>query len=344
MSSGTVELSGPRGRLTLRAAGGNLGPFRVRTADGGAADILTSPGWDRHPDADDLIPVLRNLAGDFLCLPYGPPQPMDGLPADWTLGLGPGCPGDEVFHGAPVAARWHIAQTADDAATMRCDLPPPHPVAQIERQVWLTDGGRGYACRLTVEARAAAALPLSLHPCFPLPDAPGALTVEPGQSGQGWTYPVPILPRNAPVAPDRRIDDLAAVPAVAGGPLDFTRLPLDAPAEALVMVPADRGEVRLGYADRGLSVTFRYDAVQLPLLVLWLSDRSRDGAPFDGSFRTVGVEAIAGAFDLGPAVSQGADNPVAREGCRTAIPFVPGTPFVTEYAVSVTEDDPTARF
>jgi len=81
-------------------------------------------------------------------------------------------------------------------------------------------------------------------------------------------------------------------------------------------------------------VVLDWDRDQLPNCNLWVHDRAHDAAPWRRSFRGVAIEPSATAFDLAHAVS-GGDNPLRRQGVRTAIPLEPGVPFVCKIDIRV---------
>lgn len=330
-------LRGDHGRLRLRANGGMLGPAEFNLPGIGQISPLTCPEWHRRPDTDDLVPMIRHLCGDFMCAPFGAPKLFETLPERWRKGAGPGMPEDPWFHGYCANSPWDVSIDADDPtrATMT-NLPrEPHPLSRLIRRVALLPDAPGYQVELSIAARSDVRFPLSQHPCFHMPAEPGALRVEIANSGPGWTYPIPVVPVHAPVALDARFDDLSAVPGVDGGLIDLSRLPLPERCEALLQMPVPDGEMRLVYEQAGYAVRFSYDADLLPSLVIWISDRGRDEAPFDGNFRTIGIEAVAGAFDLGPTVSNWSENPIVTEGISTSVSLKAGQELTTTSTVTI---------
>ncbi len=319
--SGNFTLKGDHGRLRLQSNGGMLGPAEFNLPGLDQISPLTCPDWADHPEAENLVPMIRDLCGDFMCAPFGAPEMFEALPEHWRRGAGPGMPEDPWFHGYSANTPWEITPDADDPgrATMTSLPSEPHPLSRLVRRVSLLPDAPGYQVELSIKARRDVRFPLSQHPCFHLPKQAGALRLEVTHSGQGWTYPMPFVPENAPVAIDARFDSLSAVPRVDGGLIDLSNLPPPERCEALLQLTVPNGEIRLVYEQDGYAIRFNYDADLLPSLVIWISNHGRLAAPFDGNFRTLGIEAVAGAFDLGPTVSNSADNPIAREGIATTI-------------------------
>ncbi len=330
-------LRGNHGSLHLQAAGGMLGPAQFNLPNLGQISPLTCPEWNKRDDTKDMLPLIRNLCGDFVCAPYGAPEASESLPEHWRKGADQGLPDDTWFHGYSVNSPWEIAVDPKDAsrATLTNLPPDQHPLSRLERHVSLLPDVAGYKVELRITARRDVRFPLSLHPCFYLPEEPGAVRLEIPSAKRGWTYPVALIPENAPIAVDARFDNLNAVPRANGGMIDLSQLPPSERCEALVQIPSSAGEIRLVYEQAGYAVKFSYDADLLPSLVIWISNQGRDEAPFDGSFRTLGIEAVAGAFDLGPAVSNSPKNPIARDGVATTVSLSAGQELITTSTITL---------
>ncbi len=333
--SSTSRLHGEHGNLDLQARGGMIGPADFALPGLSSINPLTCPQWRDDPGSKDWLPLIRNLCGDFVCAPYGAPRFSENLPDDWKRDPALPIAGDSWFHGHGPNNLWEVWVDQDNPASggMRCRLPRSHPFSEISRRVRLLADGPGYEVDLSIIARSDVVFPLSLHPCFVLPDQPGSLELHVMTDGPGWTYPVSLIQSNAPVALNSRFASLEQVPLVEGSMLDMTSLPPEYPCESLVQIAAPAGEVKLHYVSEGYELLYGYDAGILPSLVIWLSNCGRQEAPFSGNFRTLGLEAVAGAFDLGPQISCSDQNPMAREGLKTCLRLAAGEEFVTTSTV-----------
>lgn len=331
------HLDDGRTRLSLQMAGGMIGPVTVKLPGRESIDVLTCPDWAKRDTGKQWLPLIRNLCGDFVCVPYGAPTPNDGLPAEWLAGVKPSEPDDPWFHGEAANADWQLIDQseADNSLTMGIALAEPHLLARVERTVRLLPDVAGYEVDLCLTARRDTELPVALHPCFRLPEKPGDLHLSIEAAGKGWTYPVSPVEETAMAEPNARFETLAGVPAIVGNAIDFSSLPTEGRTEALLQIPLAKGQVNLGYINDGYRVVFAWDEKLLPSVVLWVSQQGRDEAPFSRTFRTLGVEAVAGAFDLGPHVSRSADNPMAREGVATTVKLTARQTFKTTYRVLV---------
>ncbi|QRI66413.1 hypothetical protein JQ506_23945 (plasmid) [Shinella sp. PSBB067] len=109
-------------------------------------------------------------------------------------------------------------------------------------------------------------------------------------------------------------------------------MPFAEDIEDLLQLTGIDGGVALHYRDAGfrarLSVSSSGTAIAAARPI-----------PGGGRHVALGVEPVASAFDLGPAVSTAA-NPLARAGTPTALAFAPDRPFLTRYRLSA-EPAPT---
>ena len=88
---------------------------------------------------------------------------------------------------------------------------------------------------------------------------------------------------------------------------------------------------------QGCRITLSWDARLLPNCLLWLSNRGRTFAPWNGQNLCLGIEPIAAAFDLGEDVSSH-DNPLRRKDVCTSLPFKKGVPFVLTHSLQVSAE------
>jgi hypothetical protein len=99
----------------------------------------------------------------------------------------------------------------------------------------------------------------------------------------------------------------------------------------VLLLTVVRGPVEARFAD-GCGVVLDWDRTVLPSVLLWISDRALGGDPWEHRYRGLGVEPVAAAFDLPPAVSTG-PNPLAAAGVRTAVPVDPEHPLMVRSSI-----------
>ena len=179
-------------------------------------------------------------------------------------------------------------------------------------------------------------MPLGLHPIFTLPEAAGQAELLLPEYAFAATFPAAvdassIFVQNAQTG-------ARAVACLDGSTCDVTCLPLARSTEELLMLcnVAD-GSVTLRNRPQGCRITLSWDARLLPNCLLWLSNRGRTFAPWNGQNLCLGIEPIAAAFDLGEDVSSH-DNPLRRKDVCTSLPFKKGVPFVLTHSLQVSAE------
>jgi hypothetical protein len=119
-----------------------------------------------------------------------------------------------------------------------------------------------------------------------------------------------------------------------GGHGRFDLLPFADDREEILQLCGIDGGVALIDESAGVTWHLSWETSELPSCLLWMSNRGRKHAPWNGENLCLGVEPVASAFDLGPSVAA-ARNPIAAGGVRTAIHLEPGIPRTFSYRISV---------
>ena len=177
-------------------------------------------------------------------------------------------------------------------------------------------------------------LPPSARPAsdLPPPGEAGAARIEPAAFAEGRTYPGTVEPSAPLFAIDRAFSSLNAVPGRDGGSIDASRLPFADDTEELLQLNGIDGSVALANEAEGYRVRLTWQKEHFPSLLLWISNRGRKMAPWNGRHLALGMEPICSPFGLGPAVAR-ADNPMAKAGTPTARDFAAGEVFTTRYRI-----------
>ncbi len=308
-------------RVALRLPGGTTRPFaRAPWLDGPGVAVAGT----------DLPGHLRVLAAEFAAVPFGSAgRPAEVAPA-WRDLIPDRSP--ELPHGPSADADWSLLQPAPDRVDGRLDYPVDHDIARLRRTFAGDPDRPGLRLGLTITARRATRVPIGLHPNFRLPSDPGALRLKIDFTA-GFTYPGRVWPGIGPTTVWSPFDRLDRVPARDGGTIDLSRLPLGPPIEDVVQLCGVQGPVRLINDDERYELELDWDRSILPHLLVWLSDRGLPDAPWHGAYRGLGVEPIAAAFDLPPAVSVAA-NPLSEAGFPTSVALTPGRDTVINYGLS----------
>lgn len=323
------SLSWAHGTFDVQSLGGMVGPITFRLPDGRAVQPMQVAPWADEPDSADLPGILRRLRGEWPCVPFGADAPRD-MPPGWAAD-GSSFEGATVPHGHSANVDWQILPPSPDAVALTCAYPDHHPIRALHRSLRPDPGAAALDITLTVEARRPCRLPFGLHPTFRLP-ADGTVELQPPAFRQGRVFPLAADPSSR-LLPDATFASLDAVPTREGNTLSLSRLPLDSRNEDLVQLCGVSGGFVLRYPDEGFQIRLTWNADHLPSVLLWLSNRGRTAAPWNGRHLALGVEPVCSAFDLGPAVSTGT-NPIAASGVATAMAFAPDRPFTTSCRIA----------
>ncbi len=325
-------LAWAHGCLSVQSLGGMLGPVLFLLPDGRQVSPLQVAPWGNDPERETLPEILRELRGEWPCVPFGSDADRS-LPDGWSA-TGESFEGAGVPHGHSSNVHWAWGACDDRQITMECRYPENHPIRLLRRRIVPDPHAAAIDLTLEIEARRSCRLPIGLHPTFRLSARPGSVAIEPGAYDRVWSFPGDVEPGAALFAPDRQWPSLGKVETREGAMLGASQLPLVEETEDLLQLSGIDGTLVLHYRDEGFRARLSWQKEHFPSLLLWYSNRGRKAYPWNGRHVALGVEPIASAFDLGSAVSTG-DNPIAASGVVTAIAFEPGQTFTTRYRLSV---------
>jgi hypothetical protein len=318
-SHGAAEVVETAGMLRWAA-------FDLPAADGGSPRRVLpfAPPLTRDPHETGHLAVL---GGEFLALPFGSAPGPDGATGGWERFAD--VPTPSPAHGVAGEDDWVIER--DEAGglvlALDVDVDDDAVVARIERTVRGVDGEPAIEFTTTIHARAAGRVPIGIHPVLRLPERPGALRLV-VDAQRGFTAPGRIDPGATVTRPDSPFRDLATVPARGDRPgetVDLTALPLGGRVDDIVLLTGVRSPIVAEYVDDEYAVELSWDDGVLPSVLLWISDGGLADVPWNGVYRGLGVEPVAAAFDLPPAVSISA-NPLNAIGVPTSVAIDPGVP------------------
>jgi hypothetical protein len=116
--------------------------------------------------------------------------------------------------------------------------------------------------------------------------------------------------------------------------LDLSRLPLEGDSESLVQLLGVDGKFDLVDQRQGFRIRLQWDPNHFPSCAIWISNRGRKYAPWNGRNLALGIEPVCSAFEMGTLVSR-RSNPISEFGVPTVIPFKAGEVWTTEYHIGL---------
>lgn len=319
------------GSAEVQALGAMLGPVNFRLDAGLEMQVMHVAPWAGKARTQALPGVLRRLRGEWPCVPFGLTDAPADLPADWQVLA----PDDDWPHGYAANHAWTCEHADAQQVLLAITYPETAPIERMERRVQAVAGEAALDISLVIHPRRSLRLPAGLHPTFQLPTASGRVRIELGRHEGIFTYPSRSAGEITRLQPDQHGASLDAMPGLLG-PIDLSRLPLRVDSEELLQVrglrqDASEAPLRLHYLDQGASLGLWWDTVELPDLLLWMSNRGRLDFPWQGRHVALGAEPVNSVFDLSRVARPPAGHPLAQ---RLGIRLQAGQPWTTRYRIA----------
>lgn len=292
----------------ITRAGGQLSGVRFRLGRQIVEPFSTAP-WCDQPEAKKLIPLLRELRGDFFCAPFG---------------SGPSWRGEaHPPHGESANSTWKVKSSAAGrlVATLQTRIRPGKITKIIEAregetnlyQTHVLEGFRGGMC-------------LGHHAMLDFTrNGPGVISTSKLRLAQVLPAPFEDSAKGgySSLKTGAWFRELGRVPMADGRKTDLTRFPAREGFEDLVMLhhkdEDDFAWAAVVFPEKKFVWFSLKNPAHLASTVLWHSNGGRHYAPWNGRHRGVlGIEDVTAYFHLGLAASLSA-NPWKKKGVATSI-------------------------
>jgi hypothetical protein len=322
-------------RLAVTVKGGQMAPVSFLRGSGKAVEPYYLNPW-RAEGLRTGLPLLDVLRGDFFCLPFGAENKYRGE--------------DHPPHGESANASWRLQgrERGPERTTLKLGLSVRSRPGTLTKKVTLARGQNAVYLRHEL-AGFRGRMCFSHHAILAVPDEPGGLRLSSSPFRLGMTCPRVELANIGreyySLEPGSRFRSLSRVPTIwKDAPYDdcstfprsygfmdlaavFARLERF-PAWVAAVVPSG------GY----LWYALKDPAVQ-PQLVLWMDNGGRQGAPWGGRNRCLGVEDGCAFFGEGLAASARA-NALNRQGIPTFVNLQADKLFAVNYIQGVVRIPP----
>lgn len=310
---GEYHLQWSHGEATVLTTAAMLAECRFVLPSGDFSPFARAP-WMGSIHDREISGHLRELGGDFVCLPFGIGREIGNPPQDWKPLLTGATFGP--VHGPAADAEWEVLSASASAITLGLHYAQTSPVLRVERTIAARAGEPTLDCTFRIFARRKAAISVGLHPILRLPDKPGRLQIS-AEFAFGLTHPA------------YGGEEFSRLDSVRGpnGLIDLSHVPLQPRTDINAQLCGMRGPLRAIYLDEGAGLEIDWDHAFLPSLQIWHTDCGISGSPWHNSYRGIGLEPVASAFDLDTTVSC-APNPINSRGVATAIQIDPSTPVI----------------
>ena len=318
--------------LAVTQLGGHMAPVTFyRKSDAPVRPYYISPWQNEKQAIDD--PVIVPLRGDFFCLPFGA-----NLQAYRGEKYG--------THGEPAGQTWTFGamDKCGGATSLTLNMKTRIRRGNITKQLTLVDGHTAVYCRHVLEGFTGR-MPLGHHATLAMPEREASVQVATSPIKFGVTNPfdtgVPAEGSYFSAATCKKFQSLSRVPLNFASPKfgDFSAFPTRTGYTDLVGVFSKQGAktpawTTAVYQDEGFLWFSLKDPSVLPTTLLWISNRGRHGAPWNGRNCCLGLEEVCGFMAEGLVPSM-KPNALTKAGVPTAMQLSRRRPTAVNYIQGV---------
>jgi len=318
--------------LAVTQLGGHMAPVTFyRRSPRPARPYYVSPWQGEGLKIDH--PVLVPLRGDFFCAPFGANEQA-------YRGEQHRC------HGEVAGRKWRLvsAERNKPATTLTLSIKTTVRPGKVTKRLTLIDAQNVVYSTHTLEGYDGA-MPMGHHATLAMPDEPESVLVATGAIRFGMTNPAPAPPGEPleteynSLASNRRFSRLDRVPLIWKAPAwgDCSRFPTREGYTDVLAVyskPAKVAWTAATFTTEGFVWFSLKDPAVLPATTFWMSNRGRQGPPWNGRNRCLGLEDVCGYFAQGLAASA-RRNSLNAAGIPTVIKLSPKRPTVINYIQGV---------
>ncbi|MFP4106388.1 MAG: hypothetical protein ACLFVU_09895 [Phycisphaerae bacterium] len=323
--------------LAITELGGHMAPVNFYADTARPIQPYYISPWQDETREDVAPDVLKPLRGNFFCMPFGGNNAWNGE--------------NHVPHGEPATGKWNLESLTKDAAVtcLTLSMKTLQRPADVTKRVSLVDGQNVVYTQHVIQG-GAGKMSLGHHATLGVPLQTGALKLATSPFQLGMTNPAlfsdPADGEYQSFAIGETFDSLDRVPLIWKDPAvgDASTFPQREGFTDLLAVyrePQSAPAWTTACDDHGEMLWFSLkDARKLPATAMWISNRGRHGAPWDGRNRCLGLEDVCAYFAEGLADSA-AENCINRQGFPTTLTLTDEEPTTINYiegAVRVPQD------
>lgn len=305
--SESYYVSTPEVDFAITAQGGHLAPVDFYFGEYAVSPYALAPWQSDEIDAS-LPPLLKQLRGDFFCLPFG--------------GQAGGPP-----HGDPANAKWSLVEQGE--RFLMLEMPQTDSGGAVKKKISVREGQQALYVEHWVSGLEGN-WNYGNHPVLDFSDlavGQGRLAVSSFRwaSVYDGLFANPEAGETGRLQPAARFSELSAVPCVDGSAMDLTRYPTSAGHEDLVMMVNQPATTKqpFGWSAATFNnyVWFSLKRVSdFPATLFWVSNGGRSAHPWESRHvGRVGIEEICGHFCNGLEASR--EDRLAAEGIPTTRAF-----------------------
>jgi len=301
---------------------------------------LHSANWigDESKELTALPGVLKNLRGEFPCIPFGINSPVDDLTNEWkeTYSEKPYIVNDP--HGFCSNNIWELVNISENKATFKIIYPKEDLVDYLIRTIEVNDKDLNTInCSLSVKVKEDCSLPVGLHPMIKIPSDKNKIKIIPGNFKFGLTYPGVVLAGKTLGAVGKEFSSIEKIPGFDREHVDISKPPLDGNYEDLFQLCGIDGVMKIENYEHNYSLTINWNPEHFSSVLMWISNKGREEYPWSKNHVTVGLEPISSTFGLSTYLSNNPKNPIHSRGVKTFLEFKQNQEWISYYSFSLNE-------
>lgn len=299
---------------------------------------MHSANWIGEKNSEDLPGILKNLSGEFPCVPFGINTPIEQLSDEWkeTYSEKPYVINEP--HGFSANNTWEVIEHTENKASFKIKYPEEDLIEYLIRTIEVNNSEPSIVkCKLIVKVKTDCSLPIGLHPMIKVPSEKNKLKILPGKFDFGLTYPGILLKGKTLGAINKKFTSIENVPSITGEEIDISTPPFDGNYEDLFQLCGIDGSMQiLNYLDN-YSFKMIWNPQHFTSVLMWLSNKGREEYPWNSNHVTFGLEPITSTFGLSTDLSLNSKNPINSKGVKTSLDFKKNIEWETNYSFTLEE-------
>jgi len=328
-----IELKWKKGKVKIYLLGCMMVP-EFYHKDKIISPLHTCQWPDKDPKKFSQLPgILRNLRGDFPCVPFGINTPIENISEDWKKSYS-----EEPYivndpHGYSANNIWNLEKLSSSSASFKIIYPENDYVEYLERTISIENDERSQInCSLNIVVKKDCQLPIGFHPMINIPEEKNKIKIFPGNFKFGLTYPGLFLPGRSLGAIGKEFQSIKEVEGFDGKIFDLSQPPFSGNFEDLFQLCGIDGNISIeNYLDN-YKFSYKWNPNHFSSLLMWVSNKGRTEYPWNEKNLTVGLEPITSAFGLSTHVSGNKENPINKKGVPTVINLYKKNIWKTSYS------------
>ena len=299
---------------------------------------LHEPNW-LNADSDEfneLPGILKNLKGEFPCVPFGINSPVEELSEEWKTSFSEKPYIINEPHGYCSNKDWKLENINSHEAEFKIDYPENDMVNFLKRKIWVKDDEPNKIfCSLQINVKKDCELPIGLHPMIRIPKKMNQLKIIPGKFKFGLNYPGLVLRNKTLGGIGKEFHSLDNVLGYNGENIDLSTPPFEGNYEDLFQLCGIDGSVSIENYEENYRFNFDWNPNHFSSVLMWVSNKGRTEYPWNSEHLTLGFEPISSAFGLSTHISMNPENPIAKRNILTAIKLFKDNPLESNYSFSI---------